>query len=227
MNSTQETGRELQLRAQLYRWLSNCYVRELDADVLGNYVSSEGQRFLCELAETPSMREGALSLQEALKQDADSKELALQLAGAYAFLFLGVGGRRTASLYESVYVSKNQCLYQEPHLQMKEILRRHGLTPPEGFREPLDHIAVQLDFMAQLAQRAADLGLPKQQKEFQDLLFEQQQFLNQHLLNWVPQFCKDCAERDPGGFYKGAALILKALLEEDRLYLQDLAQAYA
>ena len=46
MNSTQETGRDLQLRAQLYRWLSNCYVREVDQSTLSNYLGKEGEIFL-------------------------------------------------------------------------------------------------------------------------------------------------------------------------------------
>ena len=227
MNSTQETGRDLQLRAQLYRWLSNCYVREVDQSTLSNYLGKEGEFFLNGLMETPSMKEGVEALQGALKKGVPPDDLVLQLASAYSFLFLGVGGRRTASLYESVYTSKNHCLYQEAHVQMKELLHRHELTAPEGFREPMDHIAVQLDLMAQLAQRAASLKLPKQREAFHHLVCEQKEFLEQHLLNWIPQFCGHCVEYDLSGFYKGAALILKALLEEDRLYLEDLTEAYA
>ena len=53
-----------------------------------------------------------------------------------------------------------------------------------------------------------------------ELRKQQKTFLEDHLLNWVPVFCANCVERDPGGFYAALAQLMLTILKETQYLIQ-------
>jgi len=85
--------------------------------------------------------------------------------------------------------------------------RREGLDRATRFHEPEDHISLEFEFMAYLCQQAA-LAFENQDGAAASYHFEKQKnFLEQHLLRWVPEFCHDVTRLGRMEFYKAAAKI--------------------
>lgn len=167
-------------RQEIGRWLAGLYLRELDAPTLALYRSPEGARALDRLDSVPPLTQLVGALRDIAADPADPERLRLDLAAAYGRLFL-TGGPRSVPLFASAFLSERGLLMQAPAQQAAKDLAQLGLVPPEGFREPADHIGIQLSLLAELAVAgpAGDLT--------------EAGFLADRLLPWVPTFAALCA----------------------------------
>lgn len=135
------------------------------------------------------------------------------LKADYTRLFVGVG-RMSAAPWESVYYSEERLLFQESTLDVRAWYRRFGLEAVNLYKEPDDHIALELSFMAHLA----NLGLKALSEEdrptFEETLAAQRGFLSEHLLPWAPLWCNLVLETAHTDFYRGLALLVRGALHE-------------
>ncbi len=202
---------ETDFRVDLYLWLSRVFATEQTAETLAGYCTPEGRAVLIRLAAMPVFAEGAERLLAMSATWTDLSDTSLDLAAAFARLFLGAGGR-TGSVppYESVFTSEQATLYQETTADMERLLKAHGLSA-SAWNEPADHIAVELEFLAHLTALAVNGNA--------DAEARRRAVLSDHLLVWAWEFSEMCIERDRSGFYAAAAQILKGLLasEEEAL----------
>jgi len=90
---------------------------------------------------------------------------------------------------------------------MEALLREYGLAA-SGTREPADHIAVELEFLAQLTADWLETGKP-------ETAALRGRLLGEHILIWVPDFCAACAQFDRQGFYAASAHLLNSLLRDE------------
>lgn len=196
----------LMKRELIYHWFASLFATELSSQLVENYHQEEGQAFLAELAREEELTPIVNRIAELFGEQGDFSGLVMDLAGSFSQLFLGAGGRSSAPPYQSAYQGENARLFKEPVSEMNAILRMLDMSLPEDFREPSDHLSVQLNVMAHLVTcgTAAD----------------QLDFLETHLANWVPDFAKACQANDRKTFYSVAALSLAAWLEEERNQLQ-------
>lgn len=194
-------------RPELYRWLAGVFAREPSPQTLASYRSGDGRAFLRHLAELPGCHEGAGALLALVGAHTDTEAFALELAGAFGFLFHGAGGPSAVPPYESVYTSPQGRMFQKATTDMERLLAEHGMSV-SGTPEPADHIAVELEFLAQLTADSLDGS---------DAVVEARRraVLRDHLLVWGPEFCDLCIERDRNGFYAAAARILRAMLRNE------------
>jgi len=123
------------------------------------------------------------------------------LAAEYAAIYLTHAYR--ASPYESVWRDEDSLERQAPMFEVREWYRRHGVQAPDWRKRSEDHIALELDFLAQLIRAAND---PAKAREAAD-------FLREHPLLWVPDFVRRVVTRCREPFYAGAALLTLAYLE--------------
>ncbi|MCB2100312.1 MAG: molecular chaperone TorD [Rhodobacterales bacterium] len=203
-------------RVRAYRWLAGLFARELTAREIGGYRAVQGQALLMDLARsTPALAGGVEALRAALRAETPDTELALDLAGDYARLFLGVARRQAAPPFASAYLSERGLLFQEATRRMENVLRYHDLSIPDDFKEPADHIAVELTVMAELAGRGAVTDNPAARR----LRAEQADFLDIHLLTWLPDFARDCAQFDSRGVYGALATATHDFITDDRTRL--------
>lgn len=147
-------------------------------------------------------------MRAALSASVPSVTLALDLSAAYTRLFADPTDPAGAvSPYESHYTGNGR-LFDAATSEMATMLRGCGLSVEDDCREPPDHISIELALLAALL-RMGDAGGADR--------------VLARLGRWVPAFIAGCRDRDPDGFYGGAASVLDALLRRVNLHvLQDL-----
>jgi TorA maturation chaperone TorD len=156
----------------------------------------------------PSQPE-VIDLEEALRQ-LDSEEAtstphrcADDLAADYAAIYLNNSLR--ASPYESVWRDDDQLMMQEPTFLVRAFYARNGMAVPNWRHMPDDHIAHELEFIAQLLER----GQPQQAARF----------LQDHLMQWLPGFAAAVAQRARTRLYAalGTLTLTSCQALQDRL----------
>jgi TorA-specific chaperone len=202
-------------KATVYRWFSGLYFQEISIEMLDNYSSVEGRAFLNALSLQKELRALSHKITSFYEEGANRSEIVLNLAGDFSFLFLGVGGRRSAPPYASAYLSDNGLLCQESMQNMLKILRDMNKTVKPVTSEPADHLSIQLNILAELS----ELEGSARTVEISDLAdryaSQKQEFIQEHLLSWLPSFSADCAKKDKFGFYALVARSLISFLEWD------------
>jgi len=118
----------------------------------------------------------------------------------YTRLFVGPGPP-VAHPYESVY--REGRTMGRTTLDVRRQLVEEGLAP-EGRTLP-DHIGIELAFMAHLAGREALAWEMGNVDAAQTYLQRQEAFLRDHLLAWLPQFCRRLLAGRPHAHYAGLA----------------------
>ena len=199
-------------RAQAYRWLSGIFAREISVEALMAYRAPGGIALLDGFGAHPSLAPLATTLRGFALDHENPETVAKDLAGAFARLFLGVGGRRSAPPYESAYTSERGLLFQEASGHSAAQLMNLGLQVSGSFSEPPDHLAVQLEIVAELARRREESDGTADAEKYAD---RQLAFLENRLLPWIRAFRDDCATFDRSGFYATAAGCLVAYVTAD------------
>ena len=132
-------------------------------------------------------------------------------------LFVGPGEMRAAP-WESVYRSKTKLTFQEPTLAVRALYERFGFESPTIHREPDDHLALELDFLAALSGLAAEAADNADGERLATCFDAQTVLLGQHLLAWAPRCLALVVEHAETDYYRGAAqLALGSLAESARL----------
>ncbi|MDO6763184.1 molecular chaperone TorD [Agarivorans sp. 1_MG-2023] len=206
MIETPNISEENETRASIYWWFATVFTKELDKQQLAAYTTGEGAQLLKQLADTAELSPAVKLVNNHLAKCMALQHPELELAADFCQQFLS-DSKVGAPPYASIYLSSSKLMYQEPHEQMLALLVAQGLRVDPEFNEPADHLAIQLDYLGNLIMREDDN--PQQQAEF----------IQQHLLSWLPQWLEALSKVSKGGFYQGFAELLVAYL---RLELQHL-----
>ncbi|MDR0454531.1 MAG: molecular chaperone TorD family protein [Deferribacteraceae bacterium] len=206
----------LQDRELLYKFMSRCFLKEVDQEYLDTLKSINYSNF----NEANPVDEGFRLLSKYVANTGD--QTLLNLARDYARTFLGAGLAQNegAYPYESVYTSPDHLLMQNARDEALKIYYSEELGRSNGFTEPEDHIAFELEFMAHLCDRAAKAV---QSKDFETLranMVKQKAFLENNLNKWVPGFCDDVIRIAREDFYRALAMITKGFLEEESVVIE-------
>ncbi len=141
----------------------------------------------------------------------------LDLDRDYAKVFCGAGSTNCTAAYpfESLYTSKERLLMQEARDSVLKWYARHGLGKASSWKDCEDHLAVELEFLVYLIGESI-AALEKGDIEWaRALAKEQQGFMAEHLVNWVPTFATQVVKHARTDFYQGAALMLEGYLLSD------------
>jgi len=137
-----------------------------------------------------------------------SRKREYQFQQEFASLFLAHNG---ISPFETDY------LYSQPYYKKvaREMLKlTYEIAGPLKRRDfyPLDHISVELDFAAVLIRQEA-----RKTYKSQGLMIYQQLFLKDHLVRWVPLFCREIETMlEPEMFYHQIAQVTGSLINLDQ-----------
>jgi TorA maturation chaperone TorD len=135
------------------------------------------------------------------------------LCSDYTRLFIGPG-RVLAPPWESVYFNDERLTFQKQTLQVRGWYRNFGLRAEKIYKEPDDHIGLELAFLSHLAQLGLAALEKQDETEFERLLKAQRHFLEGHPLKWVSLWSQQVEEHAHTDFYCGIALLTKGALLE-------------
>lgn len=141
----------------------------------------------------------------------------LSLGGEYHRLFVGVG-KPAVCLWESIYLTGINALFQQNTLEVRRFYARHGFEARDAGRVADDHLAIELAFLRELALQTAS----SEGSERIDLLRAQQEFLTEHVARWVNSFVDQVVEHDRTGYYRGYARLLSDFIAQDAVLLDSL-----
>ena len=204
-------------RENLYRFLGRLYLEEIDATTLERL---KVMRFPAD-GDDAAYSAGYKLLKEYL--DTCGQSALTELAADYAKVFLGAGSAQgpAAFPYESVYTSHQRIMMQDPRDQVMAIFAAKGLRKEDNVISE-DHIALLLSFMAFLCNESQSVSDTHDSAGVIECLKAQKDFLEQHLLNWVPAFCADIENLADTAFYKGVGKITDGYLRLDGAILDSL-----
>ncbi|MRX81842.1 molecular chaperone [Eggerthella guodeyinii] len=206
-------------RGRVYALLSRCYETEVDAAFAGELA---GEASLD--SDDPALAEGFSRLRADLAGcDEDGLE---RLAVVFDRAFFGMGPRtaQKAFPYESVYTSEGGLMMQDAYSEVLRVYRGAGFAKDPGFKEPEDHLAVELAFMALLCGRAVEALRAGDEDGAERQLRAQLSFAREHLLNWIERFAADVRKAAEGGFYFHLATFTEAYLRADAAALTDVVE---
>lgn len=165
-----------------------------------------------------AIRDGWAALSEFVANGNESLEAIHEaILDDYTALFIGPYGKLIQP-YESYYLEER--FFGGPLEAVKEFLQEVGFEKDDGFREPEDHIAFELECMRFLITK--QLEAPDSEAA-EAWLTSQRVFLTEHLLKWALRFSDDVAERAQTDFYRGVAQILAGLLQWEQELLAEVS----
>ena len=126
-------------------------------------------------------------------------------------LFVGPG-EMLAPPWESVHRSRTKLTFQESTLQVRALYEAFGVQAPALHREPDDHLALELDFLATLSERAVEAVGGGDGKQLGRCLQTQRDFLQDHLLAWAPACLALVETHAETDYYRGAARLARGSL---------------
>lgn len=216
-NSTAELEKLISNRGSTYGFLARIYRVEVDQELL-DQMARMGLSIKVDL---PEISKGYRMLKGFLKHLTES---ITDLAVEYARIFLGAGVKYGdgAYPYESVYTSPKGLVMQEARDQVLKLYREEGLDRAEESTELEDHIAFELEFMSYLCQKTTEALKDGDKGGALGYLKKQKDFLEEHLMRWVPAFCDDVQRVARGDFYKAVAKITIGYLRMEQDLLGEL-----
>lgn len=113
-------------------------------------------------------------------------------------------------------------LFQKSTLDVRNFYRSYGFVPRSYPHVADDHIALELDFMARMANRALQAIEAGDADEARAALDASHRFLTDFMLPWVPTFCKTVHAAEHSFFYSDVADVLEAFLPIDQALLKEL-----
>lgn len=205
-------------RADLYRWFSSLFARELDAEAWKSHVNEDFVAALDEQARELGLEEDASALRGYLlaHREDDVDEAVLALAVDYARLFIGPGPGE-APPYESIYTSPNGRLYADAYAGVQDVLQREKIGVAEDFHAPVDHAAVELSIMAHLL----DGGEASEPSTGAHGSESARDFFDQHIMNWFPDWTAHIDARAETDFYRGVTRFMMAFLRGESQRLES------
>jgi len=168
--------------------------------------------------ELTKAKEIFLNYKNMLGNESKEDELLLDLKKRYTRLFY-LGGL-SVPMYESVYLSPERILKQEPWEKVFKIFKENRFAPPKKGNYPEDHIAFELLFMSFLSDFAANYAENEDEANLYAIYQKQKEFLEDHLLKWVDLFSDRVLKiADDDSFYSGIVLLLKNYVKMDYEFL--------
>lgn len=208
-------------RSATYGLLSRLYRVEVDEEFLKEM---KGMRFPAATGNS-QVDEGYRLIATFLSNTWGNTITDLAIDYVRTFIGHGVDAFSAAYPYESVYTSEKRLMMQDARDEVLAIYRSQGLDKQETWKEAEDHLALELEFMQILANRTVDALKAGDEDGAIDLLTTQKNFLEDHLMAWVPMMTSDMRRFAKTDLYRGLASLTDGFMTVDFEFLQDLLQA--
>lgn len=204
----------LAFRRSYYGVLGALFLREPSAELVRQLADGLGERILAARQVHPLLGAGWTELDRYLRET-QKEDIAGAVADEYTRLFIGPHGP-AINPYESFYLTGR--LLDRPLAGVRTFLKVAGIEKLEGYSEPEDFLAFELEVMRWLVDKQAALTESQELTRNRRLQVE---FLRDHLLVWAPACAQDIARADGANFYRFAANVLEAFLALELNFMRD------
>lgn len=213
----------LAARAAVYRTIQNLLGNEPSIDFLTQLAGDTAREVLAIFGQAEVEYSAALEeLYAVLCNGLESADqFQAKLENSFTRLFVGPGNVEAAP-WEPLYLGKENTLFQPSTLEVRRAYVAQGFIPRQYPNVADDHIALELDFMAALAERSEAAFLEKDNQGAAECLVASKDFLEQHLLVWVPAFVKALRAAKYSYFYQEVGNLLEVFLPIDQHALDEL-----
>jgi len=145
-----ELADEMRGRAAFYRFLSDAFLHEFTAEQIA---AMKG--IAAPAGVDPQIAEGFDAIRRYLSRAGADPRTDLACEYARVFLSAGVYDGLTAEPYESVFTSDDHILMQDARDEVVHIYRENGIDVDASLHMPEDHMGLELEFLALMADRTA------------------------------------------------------------------------
>lgn len=210
-------------RAGAYRIFQSLLGNEPDGEILTR-LSNEATTEIFELFRTDEASAYGVALSDlqfvTKAALAEGDAFTEKIKGNFTRLFVGPGAVE-APPWESIYLSKEEVLFQGITLDVRRFYVAQGFIPQRYPHVADDHVALELDFMARLAQRLEDVFETRDFHAAIECLSASESFIREHLVNWVPAFAEALKKAQHSYFYREVGGLLAAFLPIDLQVLEE------
>lgn len=224
--SLEEIRKATLTRGTLYKFLSRSFSLEADEAYLEWVMQLHPMIVkVSTQIDTEDFKNGSERLQKFIDDvkayyEKDKSLFLQNLAAEYASLFLNVGAIHVY-LAESAYLgthSRGQkaLLYEEPYFDVLRMYELYGFEKSKFFKEPEDHVAIELEFMAHLCDLASR-SIKEGNKEYAlGFMKNQVEFLDLHLSKWMPLLVERLRKASMNDLYLALGDLLIGFISADR-----------
>lgn len=190
-------------RSHIFRFLSHLFLYPEEKTLAGlNW--EEGEEAVAILGNPNGLKEAFESLRSSLKEPVD-------IQSEYVRIF----GHTLGDIcppYETQNGGTHIFQQAQDLGDIAGFYRAFGLEVSDQTKERLDHISIELEFMAFLAYKRA-YALASDEKENAEVCREaQRKFMNDHLGRWAPDFTRRLEFEAKDGFYERLAVLTERFL---------------
>ena len=170
------------------------------------------------------MAEGLHDMERALskRHSGTRQELAVDFTGAFAGTSSWKG--RYATPYESVFTGDERIMMGDARDDVVARFLEDGFQVNPDLHEPVDHLAFELEYLVNMNERAGECAQAKDKAQLRRNVVRQLEFIEGHLLNWIPALREVAQEYAKLTFYPGMLLVAQGALEQGRDLLRDILE---
>jgi TorA maturation chaperone TorD len=210
---------------QTYRFLSQMLLRELNEEAIAALKQQEWPRD----TGNDTLDRGYAQVRRYF--NFASSDVRGQLAVEYARVFLAAGvytqDRMTAVPYESVFTGEEHIMMGDARDDVVRRFAADGFKVNPDLHEPEDHLSFELEYLAHMSARAAELVAAGDTEALAANVARQVEFMDKHVLNWVGELHDTAKEYAKTTFYTGMLLVVMGSVEQGRDVLAEVSAQLA
>ncbi len=145
--------------------------------------------------------------------DGITDAMLVDLKADHTALFVGLR-EMAAPAWESVYFSEERLLFQDRTVDVQRRYEQMGAEVQTPDREPADHIAFELSFVAHCAQMSLNALENGNSLQLDAITAAKREFLSEHLMQWGPKWAELVIKHAQSDFYRGLAYLVRGALAE-------------
>lgn len=205
---SESKANEASSRSKAYRFLALIYLKPPTKELITKFLREHP--FSIESGEMKALSK-YLSQNKLMSPEIFEERLAAE----HTRLFGGVSREYgTPPPYESVWRGEGRVMGTATMNVLKSY-GEAGVELADYTTEPPDHIGLELGYLSYLCSKEADALRNNDVRGTAKYMHSAQEFLRGHIEKWVPEFCRQIAEKDRTGFYRAIALLTKELVLAD------------
>ncbi len=192
-------------RANVYGLLANVFREEPSEALLSKLGEPEFSGALHALD---------LSLDE-MFENASHEQLVEDLALEFTRLFIGPGSHISPheSMHREARFGEQKSLWSAQTVAVKKFMAAAGLKADDSFSGMPDHFSAEFEFMQRLLLKEAEAWANEDRELGANILTIEKRFYEEHLSQWVSNFCDRVIEAAEHSFYRQFSEITKGFLD--------------